>query len=278
LRPRRAKLDPGVTDGFPYLVERSRCDDSCARITDPVRNLAGRSALLWAAKHAWLVGARLEVTGPAPESDGVEEVRRAFPSLPVSVRQRANLAAALIDSGHTSDLLVLGCHDSRTHGLGPSPTVAAVAAHADCDVVVVGGKPHAILGRHDRIAVLLSPSTMERAVHGAVMLAQPRHAAVHLVLTIPPISVSRVAAATAVAGPVLDEAAAMMRRLSPMIRVSTELLSAKPHEAVVRLTDSDVLVVGADGPLDALARAALHHARCPILVAHQDQLVDPESE
>lgn len=241
----------------------------------------GRSALLWAARHAWLIGARLEVSAlptRSPDAVGIDQVLRAFPSLPVSVRRRADGAGDLISASRTADMIVLGCHDERQQGIGLSPTVEAVTPLADCDVVVVGGKPDAILGGHRRVTVLLARETMERAVLGAIRMARPGQTPVHLVLPVPPIYVSRIASATVERRPVLDEAAAMVRRLSPMIRVSTELLSAKPHEAVVRFADTDVLVVGADGPLDALARAALHHARCPVLVAHRSRVVDPVSE
>jgi hypothetical protein len=49
-----------------------------------------------------------------------------------------------------------------------------------------------------------------------------------------------------------------------------------PHEAITRYADTDLLVLAGRGPV---TRAALHHATCPVLVAHRHPIdvVTPRS-
>ncbi|WP_148088654.1 hypothetical protein [Saccharothrix texasensis] len=55
-------------------------------------------------------------------------------------------------------------------------------------------------------------------------------------------------------------------RLLRGIRHTSVPARMHPHEAIVRHADTDLLVLGDRGPL---TRTALHHARCPVLVAHR---------
>jgi nucleotide-binding universal stress UspA family protein len=69
----------------------------------------------------------------------------------------------------------------------------------------------------------------------------------------------------------LDAAARRLATESPDVRVMTRLCRAHPHELVGEDLDTGLLVVG--GPrrggvddLGLVARSALHHATCPVLV------------
>jgi nucleotide-binding universal stress UspA family protein len=70
---------------------------------------------------------------------------------------------------------------------------------------------------------------------------------------------------------VLDAACDLLRRDVPGLPVAARLLRAHPHELVGEELDTDLLVVGGPGPrahhrLGLVARSALHHALCPVLL------------
>jgi nucleotide-binding universal stress UspA family protein len=50
------------------------------------------------------------------------------------------------------------------------------------------------------------------------------------------------------------------------------LVHARPHEAIARCTDSDLIVVGSRETPGSVTTAALHHAPCPVLLVHQPVL------
>jgi nucleotide-binding universal stress UspA family protein len=69
----------------------------------------------------------------------------------------------------------------------------------------------------------------------------------------------------------LDAAARQVAVREPGLRVTARLLRARPHELVGEDIDADLLVLGGpragrSGGLGLVARSALHHAPCPVLL------------
>lgn len=66
------------------------------------------------------------------------------------------------------------------------------------------------------------------------------------------------------------DVAAGATRLGPAVPVDTGVATGHANELIAGLTDSDLLIVAAQpGRLDSLARAALYHARMPVLLARE---------
>jgi hypothetical protein len=234
----------------------------------------GRAARSWAARYSALVGIPLDVR-PPPSTDRID---------------------ALITASRDAELIVLGCRHGMLHGVGIGAAVGPVAELSYCDVVMVGGKADAVRSINRRITVLLGPTTThteagECAVRAACRIALLRNTPIEILrLVHRPVPSPRrhdhhtAPTATSSGTPSGDELAPLnaaidlVHGLAPTIPVSARLLWAKPHEAVAGIADTDLLVVGADGPLDTLAHAALHHARSPVLVAHAYRRTAPEAE
>jgi nucleotide-binding universal stress UspA family protein len=72
------------------------------------------------------------------------------------------------------------------------------------------------------------------------------------------------------------EALAGWRERFPGVRVRTDMVHAKPVDALSAASDcADVLVVGSHGHrevtgllLGSVSQAMVHHARCPLVVVH----------
>lgn len=191
-------------------------------------------ALQWAAAHAKLVDAEVETH-------------------------------RLEDDFH-AQLVVLGCQGRTGSPLSLGNHVLSVVCAMGCDAVVVRGTPDARHGLHGRVTALVSGGADDAGVLArAVVFAQSRGAVLR-VLHAAPLSVVRAD---------LDE------DHSWVLERSTELLAGyphtavlvrrQPHEAISRCIDTDLLVVGPGETRScgAVTRAALHHAPCPVLVAHR---------
>lgn len=191
-------------------------------------------ALQWAAAHAKLVDAEVETH-------------------------------RLEDDFH-AQLVVIGYQGRTGSPLGLGNRVLSVVCAAGSDAVVVRGTPDARHGLYGRVTALVSGGADDAGVLArAVVFAQSRGAVLRVLHAAPP-SVVRAD---------LDE------DHSWVLERSTELLAGyphtavlvrrQPHEAISRCIDTDLLVVGPGETRScgAVTRAALHHAPCPVLVAHR---------
>lgn len=232
----------------------------------------GLAALSWAACQARLAGVDLAVCADVSDAlpgslmdRHVNEVRRAMRTRAVPVLPNIDAASTLVEESRHASMVVLGCRGTGYHGPGVSTTVPAVARSSACDVVIVGGDPGAVEGRHRWTSVLLAGSAGTEAVRGAVRLALLRGTALRILCYGRPAGMWPVE-------PVdehefLDAAVALARRLAPSVPVDAEVARGGPQEVVAGLTDTNALAVGVDGRLDSVARAALYHACCPVLLA-----------
>ncbi|NUT47023.1 MAG: universal stress protein, partial [Saccharothrix sp.] len=195
----------------------------------------GRAALDWAATHAHLTGAPLEVHPPT--SDQLHDL--------------------LLTSTRAGVVVVSHRGDSRT-SFGLGALVLPLARRAASDVVVVRGTPEALRGEHHRVTALITGGEHDDlALARAIDLAARRGSALRVLHATPPLPV-RVDAPDAFLAHA-DEALTGVRHTSVLARMH-------PNEAVARYADTDLIVLGDPGPT---ARAALHHARCPVFVAHR---------
>lgn len=227
----------------------------------------GLAALAWAAEHARLTGVDLDVCAGAsdPALDHVlRDVRRAARNRTVPVLPSADAASALIAASRRAGLVVLGCRGTRHPGLGVGGSVPSVARWAACDVVVVGGRP--VTGVRRTTVILRDDASDTATIATAVRFAVQRGGSLRVVVHSCPVARGRPAPPAA-----HDEArvaADVARRLAPDLVVDAHAACGEPHEVVAGLVDTDLLVVGVRGELDTVARAALYHAGCPVLLAH----------
>lgn len=234
----------------------------------------GRRALQWAAQHAWLVGAELDVhVAPVPEAgwlgqgsfdDGIGHTLRTFPLLPVRLRSSSDAVGSLIAASRQSELVVLGCRGDTRAGHGVGASVLPVIDGARCDVVVVGGRPEAARGVHRRATVLLGTGADEAALRSAVRVACQRRVPLRLVRVVP---VSR---QCSLADPIddvwsdLEAAAERVRAEHPTMRLTTQVVRSDLPEVAADPGPTDLLVVAGTGPA---TRAALFHGAAPVLIA-----------
>jgi nucleotide-binding universal stress UspA family protein len=163
----------------------------------------------------------------------------------------------------------------RAPGHGPTPPglLAAISAWAADPVLVVPtGSADNLLGQvtaalhdlPDDEPVLAAAADTVRQVGGPLVLAHalPVSFAEHSVGLRP---------ALAHAHRVLDAAARVLAAENPDLTVETRLVRTHPHELVGENLDTGLLVIG--GPrrgftddLGLVARAALNHATCPVLI------------
>lgn len=234
--------------------QRRPSDERPTRIVVGVdSSVWGLRALAWALRQARLSGTDLEVraalSGDLPDpvvGRRIDEIRRAMPNRAVPVLPSGDPAALLAESGRAG-MVVLGCRGTGHPHLGLGSGVPGVAAAAACDVVVVRGDPVALSGAHGRVTAVLGGPGDDEAVASARRLAAVRGARLSVLRHRPPIG----------RGPSREDTA-----------VAADVVTGDPSEVFGRLPGTDVVVVGVRGRLDALARAALYHARCPVLLAH----------
>jgi hypothetical protein len=238
----------------------------------------GQAALLWAAEHAWLTGAELEVHaacgGPgsgAAANSGVDHAADRFPLLRMRVLATEDPTSALVRASREADWVVLGRRTDSQHGIGIGGAVLPVANRALCDVIVVGGAPEPVRGGYGRVTVLWNGPADRPALRTAARLAFARDAALHVLRPVAVYDARHVRLATEDAYRAdLDGAAAQARRWQPALHVTTQLAWTNPHEVVVRSGATDVLVIGSPGRVDAVGRTALFHSPAPVLIAHGD--------
>lgn len=231
----------------------------------------GLAALSWAAGQARVAGMDLDVcAAPTDSRPGSElahqlrEIRRWAAQRTVPVLPSVDAASSLIAASRRAGLVVLGCRGTSTHGIGIGAAVRAVARSAACDVVVVGGQPAALTGTHGRICVLVDERAPLDAVASAVRFATRRDARLRVVAQVSP--AGRTPSSPGPESSALHDATDLARLLAPGLDVTTRAAVGDPHEVVAALTDVDLLVVAGRG-VAGIARAALYHARCPVLLA-----------
>ncbi|KOV90115.1 universal stress protein [Nocardia sp. NRRL S-836] len=191
----------------------------------------------WAAAHARLVGAGLEVHRPKDD----------FRAQLVVVGHRGPGSSALGLGGHVLPLL------ATTH----------------CDTVVVRGTPAALDAEHRHVTALVSGGSGDgRVLRHATDFARRRGARLRVLHAVPPSQVR--GGIEADHRFVLTRAAAALGGFAHR----AVLVHAHPHEAIARCTDTDLIVVGSGDAHQSgtVTRAALHHAPCPVLVVHQPVL------
>ncbi|MGM1062364.1 hypothetical protein [Saccharothrix sp. Mg75] len=191
-------------------------------------------AVRWATAHAALLGAPLEEHRPT--ADELHDL------MLVSTR---------------AQVVVIGYRGVDGTPLGLGRLVVPLTRHAACDVVVVRGTPEALDGGHRRVTALVTGDERDDlALARAADLAGRRGAALRVLHAVPPLPLRA------------DHPEVPVRHADHVLRgVRHSSVTARmhPHEAVARYADTDLLVLADRGPT---ARAALYHARCPVLVAH----------
>ncbi|MFJ6671209.1 hypothetical protein ACIQMJ_08900 [Actinosynnema sp. NPDC091369] len=196
----------------------------------------GEAALRWASEHARSTGAPLEVCPPSPD-----------------------FLHDLMTAGCRAGLLVVGHRGAHSTAFALGRVVVPLVEHAPCDVVVVRGTGEALRRDHHRVTALLSgdESDDDLALSRAADHARQQHASLRVLHATPPLPVR----ADEPRWPVIhaDEVLRDVRHTSVLVRMH-------PHEAIARYADTDLLIVAGRGPT---TRAALHHAPCPVLVAHR---------
>lgn len=189
----------------------------------------------WATAHAALLGAPLE--RHRPTRDEVHDL------MLLSAR---------------AQVLVVGHRGAGGPQLGLSRLVVPLARHAACDVVVVRGTPAALRGDHHRITALVTGDDQDDlALIRAADLARRTGAALRVLHATPTLPVR------------VDQPDVPVRHADAVlrgVRHTSVLARMHPHEAIARYADTDLLVLADRGPV---ARTALHHARCPVLIAHR---------
>ncbi|MBB5801158.1 nucleotide-binding universal stress UspA family protein [Saccharothrix ecbatanensis] len=208
----------------------------------------GEAALRWAAEHAASTGAPLEVH--LPTADPVHD---------------------LMLAGSRAGLLVVGYRGANGTSLGLGRLVLPLVKHAVCDVVVVRGTAEALRRTHRRVTVLLSGDVADDdlALARTVAYAEGQHVALRVLHATPSLPVRA------------DDPVWPVAHADDVLRGThhtSVLARMHPHEAITRYADTDLLVLAGRGPA---TRTALHHAPCPVLVAHRypaDVAASPSAE
>jgi nucleotide-binding universal stress UspA family protein len=214
-------------------------------------------------------------------------LRDRSPSLTVAVRQApGGAAAALVDKSHRAQLVVVG---SRGHGgftgLLLGSVSAQVAAHAHCPVLVVrpAERPPA------------SPGPVVVGIDGSSGSGPAQDfAADEAALRDLPLAIVHVwsldgsrparetyaeteAAGRAAAERLLAKAAAAARQRHPGLAVEERLVHAlDPEQTLIEASrEASVVVAGSRGRggftgllLGSVSQALVHHAHCPVVIAH----------
>lgn len=241
----------------------------------------GDLALAWAARHAWLRGGQLEVLRPAdrsalpsdvPHDVGLSHATRQFPLLPVSCRlvhddPLTDLTAASV----SSDLLVLGAKGHRHRSIGLGELVLPTVTEAHCDVLVVRGAPEAVRGQHRNVTAMVSGGNNDSLVlQRAAAMANTYRSRLRVVHAAPefPLCDDR-------SEDVLHQACLQLKTFDPTPRTTTMVVRSMPHELIAQCDSTDMVVLGqgrshrAAASLGAVAKSALYHALCPVLIVHQ---------
>jgi nucleotide-binding universal stress UspA family protein len=235
---------------------------------------------------------------PPPSADAVRmldemaaELRTTRPHLTVATRQSpGGPAAALVDASQHAQLVVVG---SRGHGgfagLLLGSVSAQVAAHAHCPVLVVRppDRPAEPLGLASGPVVVgtdASPGSAIALSFAADEAARrDRTLVVAYVWSVDASTQPRStyeeteAAALEAAEAVLARAVAEIRAEHPTLDVEPRLVHAlDPSHALIEASrEAGLLVVGSRGHggfaglrLGSTSQALVHHAHCPVVIAH----------
>jgi len=174
---------------------------------------------------------------------------------------------AMVEAMSAQSLLVLGARGRRTGmSLGIGSLAREMVCRAPSAVVVVGGTP--LAAGHGVITVGIGDGDATPLLRWACLMAKltsSRLDLMHAVATARPVDRDR-------GTRLLAEAFRTLRSINPTIVARAELYSGYPHEAIARRRESDLLVLGPgscrDGHPSQVTMAGLHHAACPVLVAH----------
>ena len=244
----------------------------------------GDAALGWAARHACVIGAELDVhqadrrfvdiPADIPNDAGIGATLRSMPMLPVSIhRSGPDPVGTLVGASMHVDLVVLGCRGHHHGTLGVGRSVVPVVARSRCDTVVVRGLPAGLHGRTRWITAMIRGTQEDVSVLAKVAkLATSLQSKIRVVHVTPPAGPrwlpEQMGSAT-----VLEKAATQLVKLAPKITPELRSFACQPPEAAVACPDTDLLVIG-DGDalhgdrtrLDPMTKAALYHSRSPVLV------------
>ncbi|TCB95389.1 universal stress protein [Micromonospora zingiberis] len=219
-----------------------------------------------------------EVGLPAPSEDGrkmleqtAAELVDRWPALTVEVRQVAGgPGATLVEESRRAELVVVGSRGlGGFAGLLLGSVGTQVAAHGHCPVLVVR-PPDRPLPTDGPVLVAVDGSESAELAVG--------YGAEEAVRRGGPLVLVHVAGERDTdGGQVLATAAAAARGSHPGLTVEERVVTApKPDEALIEASGEAALVVaGSRGRggfagllLGSVSQALVHHARCPVLVAH----------
>ncbi|WP_434443990.1 hypothetical protein [Lentzea sp. E54] len=203
----------------------------------------------WAAACADALGVGLVVQAAAqndPAHNDIAALLSEHPNLSVHIEHHDHSAARWEGA-----LVVV----SRSSALAVPP----LAGNDLRDVVVLGGSPTAIAGRFGVVTAVVDPVGSEGVLRRAVALCHVRRATRLRVLTRPCWETCAE----------FDAVADLVHAACPDVIVELVREARSVHDET-RLFPSDLLVVSGRerGPAEGLqpaARAALHHAQCPVL-------------
>ncbi|MBB5957986.1 nucleotide-binding universal stress UspA family protein [Saccharothrix tamanrassetensis] len=241
--PVRAPLGTGVTRSVMVGVDGSD---------------AAWLALAWAARHAAALGAELVVVGVG------ERVTRAL------VRRRAGtpLRFRRGDLGTLRSLdcatLVVGRHGEPFH----PRTIGAAVASTSSTLVVTRGLPTAVRGEHGVVTAAVGGAGDSGVLLVAAETCRAFGSSVRLLHLHP--DFGGAAESTTPDDRPLRRAVEFLRVVAHDLEPAVVLDRRRPHE-VVAAPVGDLLVVGRgrDGGLSRIAKTALYHSSCPVLIPSQ---------
>ncbi|BCJ57115.1 hypothetical protein Jiend_05370 [Micromonospora endophytica] len=219
---------------------------------------------------------------PAPSEDGrkmleqsAAELAERWPGLSIEVRQVAGgPGATLVEESRRAELVVVGSRGlGGFAGLLLGSVGTQVAAHAHCPVLVVRPPDRPVPTEGPVLVGVDGSEPAELAVGYGAEEAARRGTELVLVH----VADERDAAEDGAAAALLATAAAAVRGSHPDLVVTERLLTAaKPDQALIEASGEAALVVaGSRGRggftgllLGSVGQALVHHARCPVLVAH----------
>ncbi|PZF93169.1 universal stress protein [Micromonospora endophytica] len=223
-----------------------------------------------------------DVGVPAPSEDGrkmleqsAAELAERWPGLSIEVRQVAGgPGATLVEESRRAELVVVGSRGlGGFAGLLLGSVGTQVAAHAHCPVLVVRPPDRPVPTEGPVLVGVDGSEPAELAVGYGAEEAARRGTELVLVH----VADERDAAEDGAAAALLATAAAAVRGSHPDLVVTERLLTAaKPDQALIEASGEAALVVaGSRGRggftgllLGSVGQALVHHARCPVLVAH----------
>ncbi|WP_433532629.1 universal stress protein [Micromonospora sp. CA-263727] len=228
-----------------------------------------------------------EVGVPSPTEDGrkmleqtAAELVDRWPGLTVQVRQVAGgPGATLVEESRRAELVVVGSRGlGGFAGLLLGSVGTQVAAHGHCPVLVVRPPDRPIPSEGPVLVGVDGSESAELALGYGAEEAARRGA----VLVLAHVADERESGDRGPAAELLATAGAAARGSHPGLTVEERMIVApKPDQALIEATgDAALVVAGSRGRggftgllLGSVSQALVHHARCPVLIAHPH---DPE--